>query len=156
MKKIILPVLVGLFCVTSGFSQVNNLTDLLTLSELSVYGLTEELQYAWKISKPVEVIENGEAISRITFIRSEDKQTVQRITYLDLKTSARYETTSFICNDEILLHRILKNLEYKGFEILNKENNVTLYDDGNIHLTVQVGSTDDVVLAKGYYLIVVN
>lgn len=155
MKKIILALFILSFGTAK--SQINNLSDLLEVSDLSVYGLTENLQNIWEISRPTETFsKNGKSIiGRYTYTYSESgkKQVLQRIITTAVDYDYKSERTDFICNDKEILNRIIKNLPSRGFEIKNKEPHKTIYHDGNN----MIGITDENYLeepvAKGYYKI---
>ncbi len=88
------------------------------------------------MSQPIEQIKRKAIIGRYTYSFPPKNQTLQRIIKLDHNTNIKIESTSLVCNDKTLLKRILRNLPYKGFEKKTEEDNVTLYDDGNVILSV--------------------
>jgi len=154
MRRIIL-IIVFSSVLSTVKAQINNLNDLLEVSELSVYGLTSKLQYSWKLSQPTQQIKGKTITSRHTYSFPSNNQILQRIIKLNHNTNTKIESTSFVCNDNALLKRVLRSLPYKGFEKKTEEDNVTLYDDGNIILSLQIGASDDISLSDGYYRIVI-
>lgn len=156
MKKIILSIALILYFGNAN-SQINNLSDFLAVSELSVEGLTENLQYTWKIEPPKEQIsENGKAACDTyyyTYQKNNKIQMLKRIISVGLYTDFRIESTELWCSDLELLKRILKNLAYNGFELKEKQGVRSLYEDGNRSLMVQTASTTKKKLPNGCYSI---
>ena len=154
MKKFLFTLALSSILYTAK-AQINNLNDLIEVSELSAYGLTSKLQYDWKISQPTEQINGKVVIGRYTYSYPQKKQILQRVIKQDYNTNIKIESTSLVCNDSSLLENILQNLTYKGFDKKTEQENLTLFDDGNILISVQIGSTDEIVLSKGFYRIVI-
>lgn len=160
MKKIILTIALILYFGNAN-SQINNLSDLLQVSSLSVYGLTENLQYTWEILKPTEKYsEDGKKITGtypFTYKKNNGQNQIifRYVTMFTHSNSENIELTKFVCNDLELLKRILKNLPYKGFELKGKQDGASLYEDGNHMITIQLVSNKNQKLPKGCYSIAV-
>ncbi|MFE3849211.1 hypothetical protein ACFX5D_14675 [Flavobacterium sp. LB3P45] len=158
MKKILLTIAITLYFGNAN-SQINNLSDLLQVSELSVFGLTENLQHTWEISKPFEGYskDKKKIINRYTYSYFKDKrnQILHRNITVGLETDYRSEITEFVCNDLELQKLILKNLPYQGFELKEKKGDKSVYEDGNRKVTIDSNQLTT-GLAKGYYLVSVE
>jgi len=138
MKKII-TTLVLIFCFSNANSQIKNLSDLLEVSGLSVYGLTENLQYTWKMITPTEKVsaDKSKIVGTYSFTNeSNTKQILQRIITIEVQSGIQKEITNLICNDLELLKRITKNLTYKGFQLKGRQENKIMYEDGNSILVI--------------------
>ena len=154
MKKIFIT-LVLFFCFNNANSQINNLSDLLEVSGLSVYGLTENLQSVWQIKRPTENrSEDGETIiGKYSYVysTSNGSQTIQRIITMVIQSGFKLERTDFICNDKELLKRIIKNLPYSGFELKVNKPHMKIYNDGRNRIGITDDSNLQEPVAKGYY-----
>lgn len=151
MKKAILTITL-ILCFVNANSQINNLRDFLEVSELSVYGLTANLQYNWKVEMPTENYssDNTKVIGKYSFTNENSNQKLQRIVITDVSTGNTIENTNLICNDLALLNRITKNLAYNGFNLKSKQENKTTYDDGNYIFIIQHNYSQK-QFGKGYY-----
>ena len=142
-------------------SQINNLTDLLEISKLSLLGLTKKLQYTWEIKQPISDNSEKEYLKETyTFAytkknENEHSQLLRRNIQAYYSSGKRIELTNFITNDMVLLSRIIKNLPYQGFELKGKLKNQTMYEDGNRLITIQIGSSEGMNLPNGCYSITV-
>ncbi|MBM6500912.1 hypothetical protein [Flavobacterium macrobrachii] len=158
MKKIILA-LVFLICgITNCNSQINNLKDLLEISELTVEEMVSELQGIWKLNTPEQdTSEKGFITERYIFSynRENKKQVLKKCGRMDLLSSQTMWLTNFISNDKELLNRITKNLVYQGFEFKGRLKSNSMYEDGNRIVTIQTESDDDYKLPKDCYSIIV-
>ena len=158
MKKIIFT-LVFLICgMTNCNSQINNLKDLLEISELNVEELVSELQGIWKLNNPEQdTSEKGFITERYIFSYNRDnkKQVLKKCGRMDLLSSQTMWLTNFISNDKELLNRITKNLVYQGFELKGRLKSNSMYEDGNRIVTIQTESDDDYKLPKDCYSIIV-
>ena len=158
MKKIIFT-LVFLICgMTNCNSQINNLKDLLEISELNVEELVSELQGIWKLNNPEQdTSEKGFITERYIFSYNRDnkKQVLKKCGRMDLLSSQTMWLTNFISNDKELLNRITKNLVYQGFELKGRLKSNSMYEDGNRIVTIQTESDDDYKLPKNCYSIIV-
>lgn len=157
MRKILFLVIASI-SFNYSTAQVNNLQDLLELSELSVYGLTEYLQSSWTISRPNQMfIDNKtKVIERYTYVYNHDgrDQILARSITVGQNDDFRLEATDFVSNEKELLLRIKKNLPYQGYELTNK-GRVQIYNNGNQTISIQEGATEERLLAKGYYSILI-
>lgn len=144
-----------LLSFVDGKSQVNNWADLLQISELSVEGLTENLQGIWELKQPTEKIseDRKRVVGTYTYVLANRKQTIKRVITNSLTMNYRTEATYFICNDAELLKRITKTLPYQGYELRQNKPHKKVYHDGNNMVGIEDASTDSVTLQKGYYLI---
>ena len=158
MKKIIFA-LVFLICgITNCNSQINNLKDLLEISELTVEEMVIELQGIWKLNTPEQdTSEKGFITERYIFSynRENKKQVLKKCGKMDLLSSQTMWLTNFISDDKELLNRITKNLVYQGFELKVKSKSNSLYEDGNRIVTIQTESDDNYKLPNGCYSIIV-
>ena len=158
MKKIIFT-LVFLICgMTNCNSQINNLKDLLEISELNVEEMVSELQGIWKLNNPEQdTSEKGFITERYIFSYNRDnkKQVLKKCGRMDLLSSQTMWLTNFISNDKELLNRITKNLVYQGFELKGRLKSNSMYEDGNRIVTIQTESDDNYKLPKDKYSIIV-
>jgi hypothetical protein len=154
MNKIILTIALILYFGNAN-SQINNLSDLLQVSGLSVYGLTENLQGQWEIKKPTEdYSKDGKTIiDKYTYLYTENgrNQKIQRVITMARESNFKSERTNFVCNDKELLKRIIKNLPSWGFEVKRSKPNMTIYNDGNSTIGITDDSNLQEPVAKGYY-----
>lgn len=156
MKRIIFTSILALFITVKGTSQINNLKDLLGISELNVEETFEELQNTWKLNPPIQdTSEKGFITERHTFSFNLDnkKQVLKKCGRMDLETNKTIWLTNFISNDKDLLSRITKNLTYQGFELNGKLKSNSMYEDGNRIVTIQTESDNDYKLPIGCYSI---
>ena len=152
MKKIIATILL-IFYFGSASSQINNLSDFLEVSNLSLYELTENLQYTWTIIKPTEKAsaDKSKIVGTYSFTNeSNTKQILQRIITMEVQSGRKIEVTNLIFNDSELSKSIIKNLTYKGFSLKGKQGNETMYEDGNSILVIY-NNYSEKTLGKGYY-----
>lgn len=158
MKKIIFT-LVFLICgMTNCNSQINNLKDLLEISELNVEEMVSELQGIWKLNNPEQdTSEKGFITERYIFSYNRDNknQVLKKCGRMDLLSSQTMWLTNFISNDKELLNRITKNLVYQGFELKGRLKSNSMYEDENRIVTIQTESDDDYKLPKDCYSIIV-
>ena len=144
---------------SNSFAQVNNLKDLLSLSDLSVYELTSQLQQTWTVGRPTEELteDKKNAIGRYTFsyFKNDKNQVLQRQINTNLQLNYSRERTNFICNDANLLKLITKNLPYEGFELKQNKPHYIVYHDGNRMLAIIDDGNPEYTLSKGYYMVVV-
>lgn len=144
------------FCVNS-YSQVSNFADLLKLSKLTVYGLTNTLQNSWEIERPTEnYSKNGKTIIGVYAYSYNDDfydQTLKRIITTATEFDYKSERTDFICNDKELLKNIKKNLPYNGFELKQNKPNYKFYNDGRSSVAITESSTNEQKLLPGFYLV---
>ena len=158
MKKIIFA-LVFLICgITNCNSQINNIKDLLEISELTVEEMVIELQGIWKLNTPEQdTSEKGFITERYIFSynRENKKQVLKKCGKMDLLSNQTMWLTNFISDDKELLNRITKNLVYQGFELKVKSKSNSLYEDGNRIVTIQTESDDNYKLPNGCYSIIV-
>lgn len=157
MKKLLLILTLFYFSISN--AQINNLKDLLAVSELSVYELTDYLQYSWTVSRPTEEFteDKQNVIERYTFSYYKDNknQVLQRQINLNLKLDFSRERTNFICNDINLLQQIKTNLPYEGFQLKQNKPHYIVYHDGNRMVAIIGDGNPDYTLSKGYYMVVV-
>ena len=156
MKRIIFITILALFISVKGTSQINNLKDLLEISELNVEETVEELQNTWKLNPPIQdTSEKGFVTERHTFSFNLDnkKQVLKKCGRMDLETSQTMWLTNFVSNDKDLLSRITKNLTYQGFELKEKLKSNSMYEDGNRIVTIQTESDNDYKLPIDCYSI---
>jgi uncharacterized radical SAM superfamily Fe-S cluster-containing enzyme len=155
MKKLFI---IGIFSLItlSGSAQVKNLKDLILLSELSVYELVENLQYSWNLSQPYQEFSDDktEVTERHTYTFKTDvgTQVLQHVITQNLNTSEINETTSFVYNDLNLLKLIKTQLTSLGF-VKQKD---STYSDGRTTITLYEEATDDIMLAKGYFMLLIE
>ena len=156
MNKIILTIALILYFGNAN-SQINNLSDLLQVSGLSVYGLTENLQGQWEIKRPTEdYSKDGKTIiGKYTYLYSENarSQKIQRVITMATDSDFKSERNNFVCNDKELLKRIIKNLPSWGFEVKRSKPHMTIYHDGNSTIGITDDSNLQEPVAKGYYKI---
>ena len=159
MKKIYL--ITTLLLSLNSYCQVNNLKDLLYLSQLTNYGLIETLQGRWELVRPTEkTVNEGEqkiiiGVYPYVYKGDEINQTIKRQINLLVGTSIRIEKTEFICNDKELYNRILKNLPNEGFYLKQKKPHSLFYHDGNFGIGVTDDAYKDAPLKQGYYMITI-
>lgn len=158
MKRIMFTTILLLFSIVKGTSQINNLKDLLEISELNVEEMVSELQFTWKLNSPLQdTSEKGYITERYIFSYDRDniKQVLKKCGRMDLQTSQTMWLTNFVSNDKDLLNRITKNLTYQGFELKGKLKSNSMYEDGNRIVMIQTKSDDDYKLPFGCYSIYV-
>ncbi|KAF2336151.1 hypothetical protein [Flavobacterium daemonense] len=156
MKHLIFTILIIVFPTIRGNSQVNNLKDLLEISELNAKEMVNELQYTWKLQPPIQdTSEKGFVTERYTFTfdRDNKKQVLKKCGKMDLDTGQKFWLTNFISDDKDLLNRITKNLIYQGFALKGKPTTNSMYEDGNRIVTIQTKSDNDYPLPKNCYSI---
>lgn len=155
MKKIILTIAL-IFYFGNVNSQINNLSDLLLISELSVYGLTENLQHTWEINKPYErySADKKKIINRYTYsyFKGGRNQILYRNITVEIETDYKSMITEFVCNDLELQKIIIKNLTYQGFELKEEKEDKSVYEDKNRKVIIDSNQLTT-GLAKGYYLV---
>ena len=138
MKKV--PYTILLFLISlQGFTQINNLTDLLDVSKLTLQEMVSELQYTWETQQPEQIItEKGFVTERYKFIYKQEnaKQILQRSCRMELQTTLTFCITNFIFSDKTLLDRIVTNLKYNGYELKGTQGKQSMYEDGNNIITV--------------------
>ncbi len=158
MKRIIFTVILVFLSIVKGASQINNLKDLLEISELNVEEMVSELQYTWTLNPPIQdTSEKGFITERHIFSYNRDnhKQILNSCGRMDLSTGRTIWLTNFVSNDKELLNRIIKNLTYQGFELKGKLKSNSMYDDGNRTVSIQTESEYDYKMPKGCYSIYV-
>lgn len=149
---------IGIFSLItlSSSAQIKNLKDLISLSELSVYELVENLQYSWDLSQPNQQFSDDktEVTERhtYTFKTEVGTQILQRVITRNLNTDEIYEATSFVYNDLNLLKLIKTQLSSQGF-VKQKD---STYSDGRTKIIVYEEATDEIILAKGYFMILIE
>ena len=149
---------IGIFSLItlSSSAQVKNLKDLILLSELSVYELVENLQYSWNLSQPNQQFSDDktEVTERhtYTFKTEVGTQVLQRVITRNLNTDEVYEVTSFVYNDLNLLKLIKTQLSSQGF-VKQKD---STYSDDRTKITLYEEATDEIMLAKGYFMILIE
>lgn len=144
------------FLYLGGNAQVNNLTDLLNISELSVEEMVDYNQYTWEIKKPEQDnSEKGYITERYPFVYNKNgkKQIIKKCGRMNLNTMQSIWLTNFISDDNELLKKIIKNLIYEGFELKGKLKSNSMYEDGNRTITIQTQSDENMNLPKGCYSI---
>lgn len=155
MKKLFF---IGIFSLItiSGNTQVKNLKDLILLSELTVFELLENLQYSWSLSQPNQEFSDDktEVTERHTYTFKTDggTQILQRVITQNLNTSEIYEETSFVHNDLNLLKLIKTQLSSLGF-VKQKD---STYSDGRTKITLYEEATDEIMLSKGYFMLLIE
>lgn len=155
MKKLFFIGIFSLITLSSS-AQVKNLKDLILLSELSVYELVENLQYSWNLSQPNQQFSDDktEVTERhtYTFKTEVGTQILQRVITRNLNTDEIYEATSFVYNDLNLLKLTKTQLSSQGF-VKQKD---STYSDGRTKITLYEEATDEIMLAKGYFMILIE
>ena len=155
MKKLFFIGIFSLITLSSS-AQVKNLKDIILLSELSVYELIENLQYSWNLSQPNQKFSDDrtEVTERHTYSFKTEvgTQILQRIITRNLNTDEIYVTTSFIYNDLNMLKLIKTTLPSQGFV----EQKNSTYSDGRRKIIIHEEATDEIVLAKGYFILIVE
>ena len=155
MKKLFFIGIFSLITLSSS-AQVKNLKDLILLSELSVYELVENLQYSWNLSQPNQQFSDDktEVTERhtYTFKTEVGTQVLQRVITRNLNTDEIYETTSLVYNDLNLLKLIKTQLPSQGF-VKQKD---STYSDGRTKIILYEEATDEIMLAKGYFMILIE
>lgn len=159
MRKRLLVATLTLLSITNLSAQVNNLKDLLQLSELSVYGLNDYLQYTWTVSRPGQFyIDNKTKVTeRYSFVYNKDgrDQVLTRAITVGVNDDFRYEVMDFMSNEVELLRRIKQNLPYQGYALIEK-GDFLIYNDGNTTISILEKATEEIALNKGYYLIMIH
>lgn len=155
MKKLFIISILS-FITFSSIAQVKNAKDLILLSNLSVYELIDNLQYSWQIDQPSQQFseDRTEATERHTYTFNTDigVQILQRVITGKLNTGITYEITSFVYNDLEFLKLIKTQLPSLGF-IKQKD---LIYFDGETKITIYEESTDEITLARNYYMILIE
>lgn len=155
MKKLFF---ISFFSLTTLISnaQVKNLKDLILLSELSVYELVQNLQNSLTLSKPNQQFSNDktEVTERhtYTFKTEVGTQILQRTITRNLTTDKIYEVTSLIYNDLNLLKLIKTTLPSQSY-VKQKD---STYSDGRTKITLHEEATDEIMLANGFYMILIE
>ena len=158
MKRLLITIVIIIFSTIKGNSQINNLKDLLEISELNVNQMVSELQYTWKLQPPIQdTSEKGFVTERYTFTYNRDnkKQVLKKCGKMDLNTQQKFWLTNFISDDKDLLNRITQNLTYQGFVLKGKPTTNSMYEDGNRIVTIQTKSDNDYPLPKNCYSIII-
>ncbi len=153
MKKIL--IVFTLLCTTIINAQVSSISELIELSDASVYELTNYLQYNWSISRPTEVIEEGIAIGRYTYsidYNEDKKQILQREIRKSLSSGMSLESTRFTSNDEKLYKSLLIQINNLGF-LLDFERHGKYYYSRGWRKIIVYPEGHEEVTANGYYLI---
>lgn len=158
MKRLLITIVFIIFSTVKGNSQINNLKDLLEISELNVKQMVSELQYSWELQPPVQdASEKGFVTERYTFTYNRDnkKQILKKCGKMDLNSQQKFWLTNFISDDKDLLNKITQNLTYQGFVLKGKPTTNSMYEDGNRIVTIQTKSDNDYPLPKNCYSIIV-
>ena len=155
MKKLFFIGIFSLITLSSS-AQVKNLKDIILLSELSVYELIENLQYSWNLSQPNQKFSDDrtEVTERHTYSFKTEvgTQILQRIITRNLNTDKIYITTNFIYNDLNMLKLIKTTLPSQGF-VKQKD---STYSDGRKKIIIHEEATDEIMLSKGYFILIVE
>ena len=155
MKNILFIGIFSLITLSSS-AQVKNLKDLILLSELSVYELVENLQYSWNLSQPNQQFseDKTEVTERhtYTFKTEVGTQILQRVITRNLNIDEIYEATSFVYNDLNLLKLTKTQLSSQGF-VKQKD---STYSEGRTKITLYEEATDEIILAKGYFMVLIE
>lgn len=133
MKKVPYTILLFLFSL-QGFTQINNLTDLLDVSKLTLQEMVSELQYSWELLPPkTDNSEKGYLIERyrFSFNKENTKQILQRSNRMEIKSMQTLQLTNFIFSNKELLDRIITSLKYKGYQLKGTQGKQSMYEDGN-------------------------
>ncbi|MEL1242784.1 hypothetical protein AAEO56_00810 [Flavobacterium sp. DGU11] len=123
-------------------TSINNLKDLLVVSELSLKDMVSSLQYTWDVQPPVQdTSEKGYVTERYIFAYDKNgkKQILKRCGRMDMNTGRTLWLTNFISDDLDLLNKITTNLKYQGFELTGKQNSQYMYEDGNRMVMIKKG-----------------
>lgn len=157
MKRLIFSILTIILFSMNGNAQINNLSDFLTISEMSEYELVQNLQYTWEMTTPYDIFLDNNKIAKEYFIfkynRDNKSQTLTRVTTMAIRTGAKHIATELISNETELFKRIKNNLANWGFTLLYKGDYFNIYSDGNFKMKIQTVSYKDTKLPKGYYSI---
>lgn len=131
MKKILF--FVALLSFTASNSQINNLKELLNVSQLSLESLTEELQSnGWSIERPTEKYSDDgkKIIGTYSFTFNPKKQLLRRIITMNTYDGSSIHTTNLIIKEKELFSIIIKNLPQNGYSLVKKNGNESLYNNG--------------------------
>ena len=126
--------LIGMLLTLQSYSQINNFSDLIEVSNLSLQEMISEMQYTWQVLNPEQDTSEKEFVTeryKFAYNKNNTKQIVQRSCRMELATSLTACITNFIFIDTVLLNRIIKNLEYNGYELKGKQGSQSMYEDGN-------------------------
>lgn len=157
MKKFFLTA-IAVFSVCLANAQINNLKDLIIVSNLSPYGLVERLQGKWEIHQPGQELSEGNRVATeiytFSYNKGNKKQILQRTVKGNLISGIKREATGFISNDLELYKLITSNLKYQGFVLKekNQKSDVSMYSDGNVFIIVNPKFS----IKKGLYKITVG
>jgi len=157
MKRLIFSILTIILFSINGNAQINNLSDFLTISEMSEYELVQNLQDKWEIGQPYQKFLDDNKIAKeyITFKynRNNRNQTLIRVITGVIGTGEKQYSTELISNETELFKRIKNNLINWGFTLYYKGVYFNVYSDGNFKMKIQTVSYKDTKLPKGYYSI---
>lgn len=138
-------------------AQINNLNTFLSVSFYSAEQLVRNLQYKWNMDKPFELYsKDGKSVrSYMVFIyKGGRKQTLNRITTMDLSTSLRQYSTELVTNEKTLLSSLRADLK-KDFILVAKTavNEAYTDPDGFCMIKLQTVSHPKRKLKSGFYSI---
>ena len=136
-------------------AQISSISELLEISNATVYELTDYLQYEWNISRPTEVIEDGVAVGRYTYNKNFGGKTqiLQREIRKDLGSGFTLESTRLTSNDKKLYEAYMIQLKSMGFSLKFEREGKRFYSRGRDKVIIYPKGTEEVVLSEGYYLI---
>jgi len=140
MKRIILLIVIGLVFSIKTHSQINSLSDLLYVSNLSEIELTAYLKENWEIKQPTSSIKNNKAVDNWNFVYNKNniKQILNRTIELNLNSNVRIRRTTLINDDVNLLKKIRRQLPDNGFVLKSEEDNKFLFENENYFVLIQL------------------
>src|SRR5690606_24632983 len=118
MKKLLLICIIVSSSTLS--AQITNLKEFLDVSQATLFTLTDYLEYDWKISIPVETVNDGVVLGKYTYSIKYDEgydQIIQREIRKHLESGIIMETTRLTSNDKELFDLIIEELEHNRYQL---------------------------------------
>jgi len=129
-----------------------NLDEFISLSNLSEIDLLNTLQYDWNVKRPYEEINSEKklivAYHPFYISRNGKSQILMREIRMNTLNYTKHRTTVLELDDLNLLNKMLKNLIYKGYELILDHNNNRIYTNERYNILVNLDKSK-----KGYYKI---
>ena len=158
-KRLLFVNLIFLFAIVNGTAQINNLSDLIKVSDLSVYEMIEKLQYTWDIKTPSQEFLDNNRLGKESMSfdykgereKGDRNQVLKRITIGNFSNGEQFYLTELISNEKDVFNRIKNNLKNLGFELQSQGEIMSMYSDGNLLLKIQTESYGETKLPNGFY-----
>ena len=140
MKKALITIIVILFSVVKGTSQIKSLNDLFKISQLSIEEMKSDLSETWKLKLPIRTdSEEGSETKHYVFKNYSEnkKQVIRKSGRFQYNKNKTYWLTDFQCNDIELLKKIKSEIITDGFTIEVDEKNRIVYDNGSKSIIIR-------------------